>query len=91
MKANWINGNITPTSKGEYYVILEATQDIGDYKKGDMELTSDYFSDNEWESIGKDNPSWKVVCWARMLLPGIPNDYLGKVKVYFGQRVGVDE
>ena len=29
-KVNWINGKIAPPESGEYYVILEAQQDIRD-------------------------------------------------------------
>ena len=89
-EVNWINGNIEPTESGEYYLIIEAQHDIGDFKKGDVEITSEYYDTQtkEWDSIGKDNPTWKVLSWAKMLRPNIPKDLQKRTKWYFGKWVG---
>lgn len=88
-EVTWIRGHIDPSKPGEYYVILEAKRDVLDYRKGDMEITTDYFRDSGygWESIGKDNPTWEVVAWARILHPNIPEHCRDKVIRYFGVDV----
>lgn len=85
----WLNGNLKPLKRGEYYIIIEAQHDIADFKKGDIEVTNDYWDDEQevFETIGKDNPTWKVVCWARISHPRIPDDLTSRVVVYFGERV----
>lgn len=92
-QVNWIRGEINPPSSGEYYIIIEAQHDIADFKKGDVEVTSDYFDAErkEWDTIDKDNPTWKVLCWADILRPSIPNDLIKRTKVYFGFKVGDTE
>lgn len=90
-EVNWINSNILPTKSGEYYIIVEAQQDIPtmDMEKGDIEITCDYFDvdDGCFQSIGGENPWWKVLNWANVIKPSIPDDLLDKVKLYFSQRV----
>lgn len=85
----WIKGELNPPESGEYYVILEAQEDLLTFKKGDIEMQSDYFNADtkEWDDLGKDNPSWKVLAWADILRPNIPNDLKGRVKRYFGKDV----
>lgn len=92
-EVNWINGNILPKKSGEYHIILEVQHDIGDLKKGDIEITNEYFyaDKGEWETIGKDNPTWKVLSWANIVKPNIPKDLRDKVKVYFGVKIGEDD
>ena len=88
-EVNWIKGTINPPSSGEYYYILEAQCDIPYFfKKGDVEITTDYYSveRGEWDEIGKDNPSWKVLAWADILHPNIPRDLMDKCPAYFGLR-----
>ena len=91
-QVNWIKGELNPPNSGEYYIIIEAQEDINDFKKGDVEVTSDGFDAKrkEWDSIGKENPYWKVLCWADILRPSIPNDLVKITKVYFGHKVGAD-
>ena len=95
MKVTWINGTIAPPKSGEYYTAIEALEDnpYTGIKKGDIEIETDYYdtSEERWDSIGRDNPCWKVVCWARILRPDIPDGLHQRVKSYFGQRVGDDE
>ena len=95
MKTTWINGTMAPTESGEYYTAIEALEDnpyMG-IKKGDIEIETDYYDTSgwRWDSIGRDNPSWRIVCWARILRPDIPDGLHQRVKSYFGQRVGDDE
>lgn len=91
-KVNWIKGEINPPESGDYYVIEEAQLDIRTerIKEGDIEITTDYFDAErqEWEELGKDNPYWKVLSWAHILHPDIPNDLRDRVTLYFGIEVG---
>lgn len=86
---NWINGKFEPSESGEYYVIIEAQCDLCDYKKGDIEIDSDWYNKElkQFESIGKNNKSWKIIAWADILLPDIPKDLQGKVKSYMGKSL----
>ena len=90
-EVNWINGTINPPESGGYYVIEEAQMDIRTerIKEGDIEITTDYFdaSTQEWDELGKDNPYWKVLSWAKILYPNIPNDLSERVTRYFGESV----
>ena len=94
-KANWINGSINPPQDGEYYVIQECVEDIDTgrniIKAGQCEMFSDVFGDGEWESLGAHSPSWKVLCWANILMPDIPKDLQGRVRRYFGMKLEVSE
>lgn len=85
----WVQGYIDPTQSGEYYVALEAQEDIAGFKAGEVEVTTDYFHAHrgEWEQLGKDNPSWKVLFWAYINRPDVPADIAGKVREYFGVMV----
>ena len=94
-RVDWISGHLNPPNSGEFYVIEEVQQDMGEvgWKKGEIEITTDYFDANkkEWQEIGKDNPYWKVVAWADMLRPDVPPSLRDKVKMYFGIEVGKDD
>ena len=91
-EVQWINGELNPPSSKEYYIAIEAQEDIGGFKKGDVEITSDWFDKDSgcFDTIGKDNPSWKVLCWANMLHPAIPHGLHDRVKIYCGVKVGSD-
>ena len=93
---NWINGEIVPPTSGEYYVIQEAQLDMKDpdtgeivYHAGDIEVDGDWYDkeDGCWQSLGKANPYWKVLSWANILRPSIPEDIRFRVKLYFGTRM----
>lgn len=95
-EVTWIKGTIDPPQSGEYYVALEAKQDMVDpktgkvwYKTGDVMIACDFYhaEDRFWEQLGKDNPFWEVVCWARILLPDIPDGVRESLVEYFGKRV----
>ena len=89
-KTFWYKGEINPPESGEYYTVLEAQHDILDYKKGDIEITSDYYdaTNGEWDTIGKDNPTWNLLAWADIPKPSIPENLIGRVKRCFGREVG---
>lgn len=81
-EVTWIKGPIGPPQSGEYYVTMEAKQDIVDivtgevyYKTGDVMIDRDFYSaeDRFWERLGINNLFWAVVCWACILKPNIPD------------------
>ena len=95
-EVNWINGTIAPPESGEYYIILEAMRSTFDpltgetlIRKGDIEVTNGWYDADlaAFDNIGKDNPIWRVLSWARMLKPSIPADIRDRVKWYFGMRL----
>ena len=97
---NWINGTILPPDTGEYYVILEALQDMKNpdtgetlFHAGDIEMDGDWFDHGNvcWQSLGKANPFWRVLSWANVLKPSIPEDIRSRVKKYFGAEVNHDD
>ncbi len=95
-QVNWINGRIAPPESGEYYVILEATEawtsvpaEERYFSPGEIEMTGDWY-DTEgkcFQTIGTDNPFWRVLSWADILKPDVPEDIKPKLAVYFGQKV----
>lgn len=95
-EVTWTKGTIDPLQSGEYYVTLEAKQDIVDpetgkvwYRTGDVMIGIDcyYAGARFWEQLGKDNPFWEVVCWAHILLPDIPDGVRDRLVEYFGEKV----
>lgn len=95
-EVTWINGTIDPPQSGEYYVTLEAKQDIVDpvtgkvwCRMGDVIIAFDFYyaEDRFWEQPGKDNPFWEVVCWAQILLPDIPDGVRERLVEYLGAKV----
>lgn len=95
-KVNWINGNIAPPESGEYYVIIEALQDIRDpdtkeliVSPGDVEMIGDWYDaeGRYFDSIGDKNPFWRVLSWAKFLTPDVPDDIKPKLRTYFGEKV----
>lgn len=93
---NWIKGTIAPPESGEYYIILEAMQD-GDplssgkvlIHKGDIEIARDWYDTDreEFDTIGKDNPIWKVLAWAEIFKPSVPEALRDRVRWYFGKEI----
>lgn len=96
---NWIDGGITPPEEKEYYIIIEAQHDIihpetGEtlVREGDIEITADeYGKGMGFLTIGKENPFWKVLAWADILYPSIPEDIRGRVTTYFGVKIGKEK
>lgn len=94
-QVNWINGRIAPPESGEYYVILEATEawasvptEERGFSPGEIEMTGDWYdtAGGCFQTIGKDNPFWRVLAWADVLKPDVPEDIKPKLAVYFGQK-----
>lgn len=95
-KVNWINGKIAPPESGEYYVILEAQQDIRYpdtnellVSAGDVEMDGDLYDAERryFSSLGGNNPFWRVLSWANILKPDVPDDIKPKLRTYFGAKV----
>ena len=87
-EVTWIRGHIPPPHDGEYYVALEAQTDcIEGFQSGDVRITGDYWQDGTWMATGNANPFWKVLCWADVLKPDIPDSLRGHVKDYFGFKI----
>ena len=95
-KVTWIKGTIDPPQSGEYYVTLEAKQDMVDpetgevlYMAGDVMINIDcyYAGAHFWEQLGKDNPFWAVLCWADILKPDIPDCVRDRLVEYLGTKV----
>lgn len=93
MSVQWINGNITPPEVGEYYTITQATTDCIDifeqnkvvFPKNGIEITTDYWDGEQWESLGKENHMWKVISWGSILMPDVPNDIRDNLVKYMGR------
>lgn len=95
-KVNWINGKTAPPESGEYYVILEAQQDIRDQdtnellvSAGDVKMTGDWYDAKRryFDSVGENNPFWRVLSWANVLKPDVPEDIKPRLAIYFEQKV----
>ena len=95
-EVTWIKGTIDPTQSGEYYVTLEAKQDIVDtvagevlYRTGDVTIGIDcyYAGAHFWDQLGENNPFWALLCWADILEPDIPDCVREKLVEYFGEKV----
>lgn len=95
-EVNWIKGTIAPPESGEYYVILEATQawdsvPTGEkfVNAGEIEITGDWYDAEEgyFQAIGKENPFWRVLAWANILKPDVPDNIKPKLRTYFGAKV----
>ena len=95
-EVTWIKGTIDPPHSGEYYVTLEAKQDMVDpetgkvyYKTGDVTIDVDCYNAEWlfWKQPGKDNPFWEVVCWADILKPNIPDSVRERLVEYLGTKV----
>ena len=87
----WNDGDRIPEESAQYYVIYEALDDTfnGLYKTGDISVEIDYYDVDrgEWDTVGKDCPYWRVLCWAEIPCPNIPKDLLSKVKTCMGKEV----
>ena len=92
----WTNGKTTPPKSGEYYVILEAQQETRNpvdgevlIHRGDIDVTGDWYDTGYggFQSIGKENPVWKVLAWAEVLKPSVPEEIRDRVRWYFGEEI----
>ena len=88
MKLNWIKGVIEPPEEGKYYVITEAQNDTDLYKKGDIVIAFDRYSKAlGWLSSVVDNSTWKILAWAEILLPDVPEEVTDRLVTYLGVEV----
>lgn len=88
MKVNWIKGEIAPLAEGRYYTIVEAQKDTTLYKKGDIVIGFDWYSEGSgWLSFTVEGSTWKVLAWAEMLLPDVPEQVRERLATYFDVEV----
>ena len=85
MKPNWIDGATKPTRTGEYLVAIEAQDDFADFKKGDIEITTDtFYEDDNRFYEASDETSWKVLYWADMNDIEAPDSIRDRIVSWFG-------
>ena len=88
MKASWIRGEIKPLEEGKYYVITEVQKDTALYKKGDIVIDYDWYSKTlGWMSIRDNGSTWKILAWAEILLPDVPEPVRERLVTYFDVEV----
>lgn len=88
MKVNWTRGEIAPFAEGKYYTIVEAQKDTTLYKKGDIVIGSNWYSEGlGWLSFIVDGSTWKVLAWAEMLFPDVPEEVKDRLVTYFDTEV----
>ena len=88
MKVSWIRGEIKPLEEGKYYVITEVQKDTALYKKGDIVIDYDWYSKAlGWMSIKDNGSTWKVLAWAEILLPDVPEPVRERLVAYFDVEV----
>ena len=88
MKVNWTRGVIEPPEEGKYYVITEAQTDTALYKKGDIVIAFDRYSKTlGWLSFIVDDSTWKILAWAEILFPDVPEEVTDRLVTYFDMEV----
>ena len=89
MNINWMSGKTLPTIDGDYYVIIEAQRDMNAVRQGDIEVTIDYFYtvDNAFYNTSGDETWWKILYWAKINTPNIPDNIKDKVVSCIGTYV----
>ena len=88
MKVNWTRGEIAPFAEGKYYTIVEAQKDTALYKKGDIVIDYDWYSKAlGWMSIRDNGSTWKVLAWAEILFPDVPEEVSDRLVTYFDTEV----
>ena len=88
MNVNWIRGEIKPLEEGKYYVITEVQKDTTLYKKGDIVIDYDWYSKAlGWMSIRDNGSTWKILAWAEILLPDVPEEVKDRLVTYFDTEV----
>ena len=88
MKVNWTRGEIAPLAEGKYYTIVEAQKDTTLYKKGDIVIDYDWYSKAlGWMSIQDNGSTWKILAWAEILLPDVPEEVKDRLVTYFDVEV----
>lgn len=88
MKTSWIKGEIAPLEEGRYYTIAEAQKDTTLYKKGDIVIGLDWYSEGlGWLSFIVDGSTWRILAWAEILLPDVPGEVKDRLVTYFDVEV----
>ena len=87
MSVNWIEG-VEPPCDGEYYTIAEMQRDGIFYKKGDIVIEFDGYSERLGWAVSQGSLSeWKVLAWAEILLPDVPEEVTDRLVTYFDTEI----
>ena len=88
MNVSWIKAENKPSEDGEYYTIAEMQRDGIFYKKGDIVIEFDCYSDMLGWGASRDSLStWKVLAWAEIPLPDVPKEVEDRLVTYFDKEV----
>ena len=88
MNVSWIKAETKPPKDGEYYTIYEMQRDGIFYKKGDIVIEFDWYSDTLGWAASRDSLStWKILAWAEILLPKPPEEFKDRLVTYFDTEV----
>ena len=88
MNVSWIKAETKPPKNGEYYTIAEMQRDGIFYKKGDIVIELDWYSDMlGWEASRGSLSEWKVLAWAEIPLPDVPKEVEDRLVKYFDTEV----
>ena len=88
MNVSWIKAETKPPKYGEYYTIAEMQRDGIFYKKGDIVIEFDWYSDTLGWAASRDSLStWKILAWAEMPLPDVPKEVEDRLVTYFDVEV----
>lgn len=88
MKVNWIKAETKPPKEGEYYTIAEMQRDGIFYKKGDIVIEFGWYSETLGWAASQDSLStWKILAWAEILLPDVPEEVKDRLVTYFDVEV----
>ena len=88
MNVSWIRGEIKPLEEGKYYVITEVQKDTALYKKGDIVIEFESYSETLGWTASRDSLStWTVLAWAEILLPDVPEPVSERLVTYFDVEV----
>ena len=88
MNVSWIKAETKPPKDGEYYTIAEMQRDGIFYKKGDIVIELDCYSDMlGWGASRGSLSEWKVLAWAEIPLPDVPKEVEDRLVMYFDVKV----
>ena len=88
MNVSWIKAETKPPKAGQYYAIAEMQRDGIFYKKGDIVIEFDWYSEMlGWEVSRGSLSEWKVLAWAEIPLPDVPESVRERLVTYFDVKV----
>lgn len=88
MNVSWIKAETKPPKDGQYYTIAEMQRDGIFYKKGDIVIEFDWYSEMlGWEASRGSLSSWKVLAWAEIPLPDVPEEVTDRLVTYFDVKI----